>query len=301
MICYVILHYKNIGDTLKCLKSLKETAAPDSRFIVVDNGSGDGSGEKLAALYAGDEQCDVLLLPENVGFSKGNNAGYRRAKERYAPEFIVVTNNDVVFYQKDFEDKIRALFARTRFYVLGPDIYIPRHKDHQSPLFKRGITVEALKRELEEYRFYRENPQKFERRLRMHAFKDMLCSQSGIIRSVYAKLRGKDDLDYRREYENVGLQGSCLIYSALFIDREDKAFAPEPFLYEEEVFLFYSCQSKGYKMVYSPEIGIRHEEGASFTNANKNNEARLRFMLEHHVKAREMLLEYLVNREKQSK
>lgn len=293
MICYVILHYKNIDDTVKCMDSLHRTASEESRFIIVDNGSGDGSGEKLADRYKADPQCDVLLLPQNVGFSKGNNAGYKFAKDKYDPDFMVVTNNDVVFYQEHFEESISRIFARTQFYVLGPDIYIPRHKDHQSPLFKKGITADELKKEIDEYKVYRDNPKKFEKRLKLHAFKNMLCSHSRIIRSVYARLRGKDDLDHRKEYEGVGLQGSCLIFSGLFINKEDKAFDPEPFLYEEEVFLFYRCQKNGYKMVYSPEIGIRHEEAASFNKSQKNNDARLRFMLEHHVTAREQLLHYL--------
>lgn len=85
MICYVILHFKNLDDTIKCVKSLKNTTDHSSRYIVVDNGSGDGSGEKLKQLYGNDTQCDVLLLPKNVGFSKGNNEGYRYAKQNFYP------------------------------------------------------------------------------------------------------------------------------------------------------------------------------------------------------------------------
>lgn len=293
MICYVILHYKNIDETEKCIKSLMKTASENSSFVVVDNGSGDDSGDKLKEDFASLPRCEFLLLPTNIGFSKGNNAGYKLAKEKYDPDFIVVANNDVVFYQGDFEEKIGLIFARTRFHVLGPDIYIPRHKDHQSPLFQRGITVEELKREIEEYKYYRDHPYKFENRLRVHALKNMLCSKSRLINLVYGKVRGKDCLDYRKEYENVGLQGSCLIFSRPFIKNEDKAFEPEPFLYEEEVLLFYRCQQNGYKMVYSPEIGIRHEEGASFNYGEKTNIEKIKFMLEHHVKGREVLLKYM--------
>lgn len=292
-ICYVILHYKNIKDTINCIESLKNTASTNSKFIVVDNGSGDGSGEKLKKLYGTDSQCTILILSENLGFSKGNNKGFEYAKKQFTPEFIVVTNNDVVFYQKEFENKIEELYAETGFDLLGPDIYIPRHKDHQSPLFTEGISIPELERELQEYRYYKTNPVKFQRRLRMHAFKNMLCSKSKIINQMYSKLRGRDFLDYRNRYENVGLQGACLIFSQTFIEKENKAFDPEPFLYEEEVFLFYRCKKKSYKMVYDPSIAIRHEEAASFSNLKKNKIEKLSFMLEHHVKAREMLLDYL--------
>ena len=100
-------------------------------------------------------------------------------------------------------------------------------------------------------------------------------------------------MDYRKEYVNVGLQGACLIFSKDFIEKEEKAFEPEPFLYEEEIFLFIRCIEKGYRILYSPKIGIYHEEAASFNNALKNNNEKLKFMLKHHVTAREMLLKYL--------
>ena len=102
-----------------------------------------------------------------------------------------------------------------------------------------------------------------------------------------------DILDYRKRYIDVGLQGACLIMSRDFICNENKAFDPEPFLYEEEVFLFYRCKKKGYRMVYDPSIAIRHEEAASFSNMKKNKLEKIGFMLDHHVKARKMLLDYL--------
>lgn len=293
--CYVILHYRNIQDTVKCVESLKESVSSNSKLIIVDNGSNDGSIDELKNRYLDDYQCDILLLQENIGFSKGNNLGYIWAKENYNPKFIIITNNDVIFYQRNFEELILKLYQETNFYVLGPDIYVPRHNDHQNPLFKRGISFPELEKELEEYRFYQKNPKKFNSRLHVHALKNRLCSNSKLIRKIYNILRNKDDLDYKKRYENVGLQGACLIFSKLFLNKEDKAFSPEPFLYEEEVFLFYRCMKNNYKMVYSPEIAIRHEEAASFIYSKKDNCKRLEFMLHHHVIAREMLLEYLKN------
>ena len=296
-ISYVILHYKNLNDTIKCIESLLRTTNNDSNLIVVDNGSGDGSGEKLKKKYQDMPQIKVLRLENNVGFSKGNNAGYIYVKKNYDSDFIVVTNNDVVFYQKNFEETIKKIYAQSQFYVLGPDVYIARHKDHQNPLFKTPINKQQLINEIKEYKYYRKNPLKFEKRLKIHALKNRLCSKYKVINFLYSTLRGKDVLDYKKRYENVGLQGSCLIFSKKFIMKEDKAFEPEPFLYEEETFLFYRCQKKSYKMVYDPSIAIRHEEAASFTNANKDNIQRLKFMLNHHVKAREELLKYLEKEE----
>lgn len=291
--CYVILHYKNSKDTIKCVESILTTASPDSEIIIVDNGSGDHSGERMQERYSTISRIHILILEQNLGFSRGNNTGYQYARETFAPDYIIVTNNDVVFTQNDFEDRVNQIYRETRFDVLGPDIYVPRHGDHQSPLFQTAITIPALEKEIAEYQYYKAHPRRFNNRLRIHAFKNMLCSKSRIINAVYAHLRGKEVLDYRQRYIDVGLQGACIIYSRRFIDQEGKAFDPEPFLYEEEVFLFCRCQSKGYKMVYDPSITIRHEEAASFSNMSKDRQKRLEFMLEHHVKARQELLEYL--------
>ena len=290
---YVILHYKNIIDTEKCIESILNTADPSSVVVVVDNGSNDGSGEMLKVKY---DQCHVLVSAENEGFSKGNNRGYKYLRENYDVDFIIVTNNDVVFYQQDFERNIEKIYARTGFDLLGPDVYIPNNNEHQNPIFLEGITIGELEKELSEYRYYKENPEKFEKRLKMHFIKNKLCSNVPPVRWLYSKVRGTDNIDYRKEYTNVGLQGSCLIVSSKYIEEEEKMFAPEPFLYCEEVLLYYKCIDKGYKIVYNPELGIRHEEAASFKNANKNSLDRLNFMLKHHVAARELLLEYLKNR-----
>ncbi|WP_348664275.1 glycosyltransferase [Dubosiella newyorkensis] len=293
---YIILHYKNINDTINCVESLLKIINPNHKIVVVDNGSNDGSGEKLEENYCCYRQIKVLKLPKNVGFSKGNNAGYQYIKKELKSDFIVITNNDVIFYQDDFEGKIESIYLETKFHVLGPDVYIPRHKDHQNPLFKTPINIEELKNEINQYKYYKNYPNRFEERLKIHILKNMLCSNNKMINFLYSKFRKKEVLDYRKRYMNVGLQGSCLIFSKDFIDNENKAFDPEPFLYEEEVFLFLRCKKRNYKMLYDPSIGIIHAEAASFTHSTKNNKERITFMLEHHIKSREALLDYMSTR-----
>lgn len=73
------------------------------------------------------------------------------AKQKYNPDYIVISNNDVVFFQKDFERKIMQIYKETHFDILGPDIYVPRHGDHQSPMFKKPISISQLENEIKEY------------------------------------------------------------------------------------------------------------------------------------------------------
>ena len=105
MICYLILHYKNIDETEKCINSILNITQ-DGSIVVVDNGSGNHTGEMLQKKYQDNPRIKVLLLRKNVGFSKGNNYGYEWIKHNLDVKFIVVTNNDVVFNQSDFETRI---------------------------------------------------------------------------------------------------------------------------------------------------------------------------------------------------
>ncbi len=48
----------------------------------------------------------INLIDNSIGFSRANNKGYRYAVEKYNPDFIVMTNNDIIFKQREFIDKI---------------------------------------------------------------------------------------------------------------------------------------------------------------------------------------------------
>jgi GT2 family glycosyltransferase len=291
--CYLILHYKNIDNTITCIESIINTASNQSFIVVVDNGSKDESGEKLKERYKKFPRVVLLTQHINTGFSKGNNFGYFYIKTNLKVDFIVCSNNDVVFTQSDFESKIEAIFQKEKFYVLGPDIFIPKNNEHQNPIFLKGITKEDLKIELEMYMYYQKHPRIFMQRLMLHELKGRLISCSKFFLHVNSRLRKKEEIDYRIQCENVGLQGACLIFSDLFISKESKLFVPEPFLYCEEEFLFYRCKQKVYKTLYSPELTVNHVEGASFLFARKKKLENLRFQLKYHVESRKLLLDYL--------
>ena len=68
----------NVRDLLaRCLESLISelaSAPSDSRLIVVDNASHDGSAEMIHSRFP---QVELIALEENLGFAKGNNVGLR--------------------------------------------------------------------------------------------------------------------------------------------------------------------------------------------------------------------------------
>ncbi|MEI8031764.1 MAG: glycosyltransferase family 2 protein [Chlorobiaceae bacterium] len=90
--CIVILNWNGAGDTIACLGSLEGELSPSCRALVVDNGSTDGSPERISEAFP---ETELLRLPFNTGYAGGNNAGFRRAVEMGA-EYVIFLNNDTL-------------------------------------------------------------------------------------------------------------------------------------------------------------------------------------------------------------
>src|SRR6266496_1340720 len=86
----VILNWNVAGLLAACVRSLPSAAGnwwSRTEVIVVDNASTDHS---LALLREEFPHVRVIALPQNVGFSAGNNAGIRASRGRY----ILLLNPD---------------------------------------------------------------------------------------------------------------------------------------------------------------------------------------------------------------
>jgi GT2 family glycosyltransferase len=89
VVSVVIVNYRGADDTCTALAALRDLRWPREQLevIVVDNGSGDGSVERIAQ-----EHPDVRVLPleDNAGFAAGCNAGAQAG----AGQYIAFLNND---------------------------------------------------------------------------------------------------------------------------------------------------------------------------------------------------------------
>ena len=88
----VVLNFHGRSDTERCVESLVEGSA-NSRVVVVDNGSHDGS---LSAVSGRWPQVTTLQNPENLGFAGGMNTGLRWALDLGASTVTVLNNDTVV-------------------------------------------------------------------------------------------------------------------------------------------------------------------------------------------------------------
>lgn len=257
MIGFVILHYLVEDITKQCVDGLlKLFSGEQIQIAVVDNASPNGSGPRLEAYYRDQANVHVLLNKENDGFARGNNVGYDYLLQQYAPDFMVVMNNDVMIYQEDFLEKIRNNYEKTNFAVLGPDIYCPYSKTHQNPSRMTPLTLEQVRnlvtdlehRKAHYGRWYLKNRVK----QLLHPAKPSNSHQQG--------------LDWTQPLENPVLHGACYIFSKAYMQQRPYCFYPETFLYCEEEILHLECTAANLKTCYDPSLQVHHLEDMS-TNA----------------------------------
>lgn len=91
-VAIIVLNWNNYEDTAECLESLKEVEYSNYRVIVVDNGSADGSGNRLANEY---DWCEFVFNETNRGFPGGVNAGICAA-QNHDVDYVLLLNNDAV-------------------------------------------------------------------------------------------------------------------------------------------------------------------------------------------------------------
>jgi GT2 family glycosyltransferase len=110
VVTVIVVSYNTRAMTLACLDSLfAETRAP-LEAIVIDNASGDGSAEAIAARFPPDRAPRLRLVAEreNHGFARANNLAARMARGDY----LLLLNPDTLVLDGAV-DRLLA-FARAR-------------------------------------------------------------------------------------------------------------------------------------------------------------------------------------------
>jgi GT2 family glycosyltransferase len=88
----VIPTWNGWDDTDLCLKSLAAADPAPVLVRVVDNGSSDGTPDRIRSAWP---EVDLLALPENLGFSRAVNRAIEDLVDEPAVEAIFLLNNDV--------------------------------------------------------------------------------------------------------------------------------------------------------------------------------------------------------------
>ncbi|MHB8859007.1 MAG: glycosyltransferase family 2 protein [Thermoleophilia bacterium] len=115
----VIVVYNSYADTADCLRSLAAATWPDLKAVLIDNGSIDGSGGRLAQEFP---EHTHIRSDENLGFAGGCNLGIRKALSAGA-DHVCLLNNDTVVEPGFLEPLVARAETGQRVAAVGGKIF----------------------------------------------------------------------------------------------------------------------------------------------------------------------------------
>jgi GT2 family glycosyltransferase len=116
LVTVIVLHWLNYERTRRCLQTLERLDYPSYRVTLVDNGSFNGSLERLQAEFP---WVDVLALPTNYGFAGGVNPAMRHALDA-GSDYILLLNNDALAPPDLLTELVAVQRRHPRIGVLTP-------------------------------------------------------------------------------------------------------------------------------------------------------------------------------------
>lgn len=274
MFSFIILHYKNIDDTIECLTNLKKIANSDTHFIVVDNNTLTNEEEKLIRVFT----KDIVRLDKNYGFAKANNRGIEYAKKKYNSKFYIVINNDVFISQSNFLELIEKDYNEYNFDMLGTYIDSPTGESvNPFPAFK---TKESVENEIV----------RCKKLIKIYDNKFLTSLLNTYLNVKHLFKKPIKPVNGKKTEMNVSLHGCCIIFSDKYVKKYTYPFYNETFLFHEEEFLYNRVVKDNLISMYDPKIKIFHKEGSSVKKENKTKRLSKLFREKERLKSLELLI-----------
>lgn len=138
----IILTWNNWEVTVACLESVTRLAYPDFEIVVVDNGSEDGTPDRIRENYP---VVSLIENSRNLGFAAGCNVGLRYALQNES-DYVFLLNNDTVVPPDLVDVLIAEAEALPRLGILAPML---RYGDNPEQLWFTGsrrhpLTLESV-------------------------------------------------------------------------------------------------------------------------------------------------------------
>jgi GT2 family glycosyltransferase len=121
----IILNWNSYQVTLDCLLSLRKIDYPNFEVLLVDNGSVDGSPEKL---IANAPEVKLIRNATNLGFAGGCNVGMRDALHR-GTDYVLLLNNDTIVAPDFLSQLVRVAESDVKIGAVSPKILFFDHPD----------------------------------------------------------------------------------------------------------------------------------------------------------------------------
>lgn len=291
---FVILHYLTIDDTVECVNSiLQNVDYPDYEIVLVDNGSDNNSFSILSEKFKSRTNIFMIESKENLGFAKGNNLGYKFAKEERGAECIIMINNDTIIEQNNFLSKIDEIYSESHFDILGPDIISLKDKQHQNPykLKSMDFSEENIRKQIRKRKISLFLNKTYLHQLMQLIYKNFLKRYFKKIREK-KRMSDREQFNYSERINGYKLHGSCYIFSPSYVKKYNGLYS-KTFMYMEEDILFYVAKKENLSLLYDPEIRIYHKEDSSTNALLTSDRKKLIFIYKHEIHSLNELYEIL--------
>lgn len=248
----VILNFRNYLDTISCVDSILLQKNVNYEIVIVDNGSKNESAEILKNKYESVEHVTLLMLDENLGYAKGNNAGIEILHGKKC-DYIVIANSDLKFTSSNI---LRQLIDADEKDV---GLLIPIIRNLDGSIEQRV----AYKRKFFLIRMIKCIVMAQIKRLKFIFLKKAVVHHSNEVIEFY-----KAQLGIQKDFLMVS--GSCFMLTPSFFQHYRYLF-PETFLYFEEwatsIFLY---KAGLFSKVVETDV-ILHKGAASTSSVIKKN------------------------------
>jgi len=111
----VIVTWNRADAVISCLISLNALTYPNFKVVVVDNGSTDGTVQKLRDIFP---SLDIIANSRNQGYTGGNNAGIEHAL-RHGAAYVLIINNDTRVHPRLIDELVAVAESDPRIAVVG--------------------------------------------------------------------------------------------------------------------------------------------------------------------------------------
>ncbi len=140
IVSIVFSNYNGGNEPIECLRSIEKLNFPKNNLevIVIDNGSRDGSKEKILKLFP---KIKLISLKKDIGLPASLNLGINKSKGKY----IMIANDDIVFEKNSVQNMVNYLEKNTNVGVLGGKIF---YKDDPKKLSLSACDFNMYKGEI---------------------------------------------------------------------------------------------------------------------------------------------------------
>jgi GT2 family glycosyltransferase len=245
----ILVNYNGRHDTIDCLRSLIKSDYSNFNIVVVDNCSTDDSIYQIKKWIDESrvENVHIVPLPDNKGFSYGNNNGIIFSLENFNVDFFWLLNNDTLVIPSTLKVLISSFEERKRSEkvgILGAKLLYEHDRSKIQCL--GGAKYNSF-------------------------FGITKCLYEGIVDCSSHKTP-TDKIDF--------VAGASMIVSTEFI--QDIGLMEEMyFLYNEEIDWCLRGKSKGWSISYEPTAIVYHKVGAS-TGYNLQNPRKKNSLLDYY-------------------